>query len=46
MRVVKRGFDEVREVVPGPVTEAKAEGKRNGSKLPVMVKQLPQSKAP
>ena len=46
IRVVKRGFDEVREVVPGPVTEAKTEGKRNGFKLPVMVKQLPQSKAP
>jgi pyruvate-ferredoxin/flavodoxin oxidoreductase len=46
MRVVKRGFDEVREVVPGPITEAKAEGKRTGLKLPVMVKSLPQSTAP
>ena len=46
IRVVKRGFDEVREVVPGPITEARAEGKRGGLKLPVMVKPLPQSKAP
>ena len=31
MRVVKRGFDEVREVVPGPITEPKVEGKRMDS---------------
>jgi pyruvate-ferredoxin/flavodoxin oxidoreductase len=46
MRVVKRGFDEVREVVPGPITETKTEGRRTGPRLPVMVKPLPQSKAP
>ncbi|HSN84127.1 MAG TPA: 2-oxoacid:acceptor oxidoreductase family protein [Polyangiales bacterium] len=46
MRVVKRGFDEVQEVVPGPINEARPEGKRAGLKLPVMVKSLPQSKAP
>jgi pyruvate-ferredoxin/flavodoxin oxidoreductase len=46
MRVVKRGFDEVREVVPGPITVAKTEGRRTGPRLPVMVKSLPQSKAP
>ena len=46
MRVVKRGFTEVREVVPGTVEKPKAEPKRTGLKLPVMVKALPQSKAP
>lgn len=46
MRVVKRGFTEVREVVPGPVHKPKALGGRAGLKLPVMVRQLPQSKAP
>ncbi|KPK16807.1 MAG: pyruvate ferredoxin oxidoreductase [Myxococcales bacterium SG8_38] len=46
MRVVKRGFDEVREVVPGPIDEVRPEGKRAGLKLPLMVKSLPQSKAP
>ncbi len=46
IRVVKRGFDEVREVVPGPITKAKTNGRRRGPKLPVMVKPLPQSKAP
>ncbi len=46
MRVVKRGFDEIREVVPGPVTETRVGGRRVGPKLPVMVKPLPQSKAP
>ncbi|MBW2508970.1 MAG: 2-oxoacid:acceptor oxidoreductase family protein, partial [Deltaproteobacteria bacterium] len=46
MRVVKRGFDQVTEVVPGTISEVRAEGKRTGIKLPVMVKPLPQSKAP
>jgi pyruvate-ferredoxin/flavodoxin oxidoreductase len=46
IRVVKRGFDEVCEVVPGPITEARADGKGNGLRLPVMVKSLPQSQSP
>jgi pyruvate-ferredoxin/flavodoxin oxidoreductase len=47
MRVVKRGFDETREVPPGPVSETAA-GKTAGGEpeIPVMVKPLPQSKAP
>ena len=45
IRVVKRGFDELHELVPGPVRQVgkATNGKR---KLPVMVKSLPQSKAP
>jgi pyruvate-ferredoxin/flavodoxin oxidoreductase len=48
MRVVKRGFDEVREVTPGPITEARSGSRAAGSEpeIPVMVKPLPQSKAP
>ena len=46
VRVVKRGFDEIRELVPGPITRLKAESGRAGPRLPMMVKPLPQSKAP
>ena len=48
MRVVKRGFDEIQEVVAGPLTEGSLAGKGAGSEppIPVMVKPLPQSKAP
>ncbi|HEY5656415.1 MAG TPA: 2-oxoacid:acceptor oxidoreductase family protein, partial [Myxococcota bacterium] len=48
MRVVKRGFDEICEVTPGPITEARAGIRAAGSEpeIPVMVKPLPQSKAP
>ncbi len=48
MRVVKRGFDEVQVVTPGPITELKAGQKASGSEpdIPLMVKPLPQSKAP
>ena len=48
MRVVKRGFDEIREIVAGPLTEDSLAGKGAGSEppIPVMVKSLPQSKAP
>jgi pyruvate-ferredoxin/flavodoxin oxidoreductase len=48
MRVVKRGFDEIQEVVPGPLTEGTGAGRAAGSEppIPVMVKPLPQSKAP
>ncbi|MHC4448379.1 MAG: 2-oxoacid:acceptor oxidoreductase family protein, partial [Planctomycetota bacterium] len=48
MRVVKRGFDEIREVTPGPITEARAGSRAAGSEpeIPVMIKPLPQSKAP
>jgi pyruvate-ferredoxin/flavodoxin oxidoreductase len=47
MRVVKRGWDEIQEVIPGPLTE-KAGAKAAGSEpdLPVMVKPLPVSKEP
>ncbi|MHC4428567.1 MAG: 2-oxoacid:acceptor oxidoreductase family protein, partial [Planctomycetota bacterium] len=48
MRVVRRGFDEVHEVPHGSLTEAKPSGRKAGSEpdIPVMVKRLPQSKAP
>ena len=48
VRVVKRGFDEIREVTPGPISEAGVGGKAAGSEpaIPVMVKSLPQSKTP
>ncbi|MCP3980629.1 MAG: pyruvate ferredoxin oxidoreductase [bacterium] len=47
MRVVQRGFDELQEVEPGPVTleSAKAEPAADGPALPMMVKTLPQSKS-
>ncbi|MEM7433571.1 MAG: 2-oxoacid:acceptor oxidoreductase family protein [Myxococcota bacterium] len=46
IRVVKRGFDEIREVVPGPITDNATKTSHAAPKLPVMVKSLPQSKAP
>ena len=48
MRVVKRGFDEIRQVAAGPLTENSQAGRAAGSEppLPAMVKSLPQSKAP
>jgi pyruvate-ferredoxin/flavodoxin oxidoreductase len=48
MRVVKRGFDEVREVKPGPITEASAPGEviPTGPPVPMMVERLPESQAP
>jgi pyruvate-ferredoxin/flavodoxin oxidoreductase len=48
MRVVKRGFDEVREVKPGPITEHKAPGELipTGPPVPLMVEALPESQAP
>jgi pyruvate-ferredoxin/flavodoxin oxidoreductase len=48
MRVVQRGFDEVREVKPGPITEASASGEviPTGPPVPVMVERLPESQAP
>ena len=48
MRVVKRGFDEIQKVSPGPLTEASQAGRAAGSEppIPVMVKPLPQSQAP
>jgi len=46
IRVVKRGFDQVTEIVPGAISAVKADGKRAGLQLPMMAKPLPQSKAP
>ncbi len=48
MRVVKRGFDEIERVVTEQITEPKQGAKAAGSEpdIPVMVKTLPQSKAP
>ncbi len=46
VRVVKRGFEEIRELVPGPITEVGSKATNGRRKLPMMVKPLPQSKAP
>jgi pyruvate-ferredoxin/flavodoxin oxidoreductase len=48
VRVVRRGFDEVREVKPSGVTEAKEKDRvaLAGPPIPVMVERLPQSEAP
>jgi pyruvate-ferredoxin/flavodoxin oxidoreductase len=46
VRVVKRGFDELREVEPGPVTESDAEAPAAGPSIPVMVEPLPASQDP
>jgi len=48
MRVVKRGFEAVREVVPGELTKRKPEegGAEAGLPVPVMVERLPESRAP
>ena len=35
MRVVKRGFDEIQEVVAGPLTEGSLAGKGAGSEPPI-----------
>ncbi|MGB5367536.1 MAG: 2-oxoacid:acceptor oxidoreductase family protein [Polyangiales bacterium] len=46
VRVVKRGFDEIRELVPGPITKVGSKATSGKRQLPMMVKPLPQSKAP
>lgn len=48
VRVVKRGFDELRAIPHGAVTEARAPERRVGGEpaLPVMVKDLPKGEAP
>ncbi|MGB8329865.1 MAG: 2-oxoacid:acceptor oxidoreductase family protein [Polyangiales bacterium] len=46
VRVVQRGFDELKELVPGPISEADSKAESHKRKLPMMVKPLPQSKAP
>ena len=46
IRVVKRGFDEIHELVPGEITLAEEKSQNGKRQLPVMVKPLPQSKAP
>jgi pyruvate-ferredoxin/flavodoxin oxidoreductase len=47
LRVVKRGFDEVREVPPGPIGgSAAARAAAAPPALPVMVERLPRSQAP
>jgi pyruvate-ferredoxin/flavodoxin oxidoreductase len=46
VRVVQRGFEEIHEVLPGQITKADGKGAGSGRKLPMMVKPLPQSKAP
>jgi len=48
MRVVKRGFDEVQPIPAGEITEASNGIRSFGEtpEIPVMVKNLPQSKAP
>jgi pyruvate-ferredoxin/flavodoxin oxidoreductase len=48
MRVVRRGFDEVREIPHGPIGAAHAGSRAAGGEppIPVMVRRLPQSQAP
>jgi pyruvate-ferredoxin/flavodoxin oxidoreductase len=48
VRVVQRGFDEIREVTPGPISEADTARKMAGgaTEVPTMVRMLPQSQAP
>ncbi len=46
VRVVKRGFEEIRELVPGPITKVGSKATNGKRQLPMMVKPLPQSKAP
>jgi pyruvate-ferredoxin/flavodoxin oxidoreductase len=48
VRVVRRGFDEIREVVPTGITEPKEKTRITaaGPPIPVMVQSLPQSEAP
>ncbi len=48
LRVVQRGFEEIREVTPGPITQGKPteEAAVAGPPMPVMVERLPSSSAP
>ena len=46
VRVVKRGFEEIQELVPGAITKPDAKSSNGRQQLPVMVKSLPQSQAP
>jgi len=46
MRVVRRGFDEIIAVQHGPISEAGGRSAGSEPPIPVMVKTLPQSKAP
>ncbi|MBZ0103053.1 MAG: 2-oxoacid:acceptor oxidoreductase family protein [Thermoanaerobaculia bacterium] len=48
VRVVKRGFDELKKIPPGPISELKAGERTFGGEPPIpeMVKQLPESAAP
>jgi pyruvate-ferredoxin/flavodoxin oxidoreductase len=48
VRVVRRGFDEVREVPPGPIDAARPRGgrERDTGELPLMAARLPRSQAP
>jgi pyruvate-ferredoxin/flavodoxin oxidoreductase len=48
MRVVRRGFDEVREIPPGPIGETRPGARAAGGEppIPTMVRHLPRSQAP
>ncbi|MFA9470014.1 MAG: 2-oxoacid:acceptor oxidoreductase family protein [Deltaproteobacteria bacterium] len=46
VRVVKRGFEEIQEMIPGPISGSDSKAAGSKRQLPVMVKPLPQSKAP
>ncbi len=48
LRVVQRGFEEIREVTPGPITQTKPseEAAVAGPPMPVMVERLPSGSAP
>ena len=48
LRVVQRGFDELREIAPGEVSDAPQQAKPTTTepRLPEMLKRLPQSKTP
>ena len=46
VRVVRRGFDEMRELVPGEISKPSEKSSNGRRQLPVMVRTLPQSKTP
>jgi len=46
VRVVQRGFEEIHELIPGPISQPDSKAAGIGRRLPMMVKPLPQSQSP